>query len=112
MNSLWFIVPAHGRTELARICLRQLWRCCHDLIENGVDATAVVVADDENLDTARDLGFGWVRHDNQYTSQKFNEGIYLACNNPRPADYVVPCGSDDWVDYRLFLELPPTDTMV
>jgi hypothetical protein len=26
-------------------------------------------------------------------------------------DYVVPCGSDDWVDHRLFLELPPPDTI-
>lgn len=23
MQSLWFIVPAHGRTDLARICLTQ-----------------------------------------------------------------------------------------
>jgi hypothetical protein len=69
----------------------------------------VVIGDDENLDTARDLGFGIVERDNVYLSRKFNDGIQLACDpeiNPRPADYVVPCGSDDWVDYRLFLTLP------
>jgi len=31
--------------------------------------------------------------------------------NRRPADYVVPCGSDDWVDWRLFLDLPTGRTM-
>ena len=28
MSSLWFVVPAHGRLELAAICLRQLRRTC------------------------------------------------------------------------------------
>ena len=111
MPSLWFIVPVHGRAKLASICLRQLRRTCDSLTENGIEATAVVIGDDENLDTARDLGFGTVERDNRFTSRKFNDGIQLACDpkiNPRPADYVVPCGSDDWVDYRLFLDLPDT----
>ena len=115
MPSLWFVVPAHGRAELTRVCLKQLWRTCHDLTENGVEATAVVVADDENLETAKELGFGWVRRDNRFLSRRFNDGIQLALDprfNPRPADYVVPCGSDDWVDFRLFLDLPDRNTMV
>ncbi len=115
MPSLWFIVPAHGRAELARICLRQLRRTCDTLTDNGVEATAVVIADDENLDTARDLGFAWVRRDNRFVSRKFNDGIQLALDrnyNRRPADYVVPCGSDDWVDWRLFTDLPQGRTMV
>lgn len=109
MSSLWFCVPVHGRTELAAICLRQLRRTCDSLTAEGVEATAVVIGDDENLDTARELGFGIVERDNRFVSRKFNDGIQLACDpefNPRPADYVVPCGSDDWVDYRLFLDLP------
>jgi hypothetical protein len=115
MPSLWFIVPAHGRAQLASICLRQLRRTCDALVEEGIDATAVVIADDENLDTARDLGFATIWRANDFVSAKYNDGIQLACDpeyNPRPADYVVPCGSDDWVDYRLFLDLPPADTMV
>lgn len=114
MPSLWFIVPAHGRLSLSAICLRQLRRTCDSLCENGVEATAVVIANDENLDVARDLGFGTIERDNQFVSQKYNDGIQLACDpslNPRPVDYVVPCGSDDWVDHRLFLELPPPDTI-
>jgi hypothetical protein len=115
MPSLWFVVPAHGRAKLARICLTQLRRTCDALTAEGVRASAVVVADDENLDTAHDLGFATVERDNRYLARKFNDGIQLALDpryNPRPADYVVPCGSDDWVDHRLFLDLPPDDTMV
>lgn len=114
MPSLWFIVPAHGRFSLSAICLRQLRRTCDALTDNGVEATAVVIADDENLDTARDLGFGTIERDNHFVAAKYNDGIQLACDpslNPRPADYVVPCGSDDWVDYRILLELPPPDTI-
>lgn len=111
MPSLWFIVPAHGRTRLARICLRQLRRTCEQLTDAGIDATAVVIANDENLDTARDLGFAWVERDNTAVSRKFNDGIELACTNPRPADYVVPCGSDDWVHPDLFADLPGPHTV-
>jgi hypothetical protein len=173
MPSLWFIVPVHGRFSLSAICLRQLRRTCDSLCENGVDATAVVIGDDANLDVARDLGFGIVKTGNEFVSQKYNHGIQLACDpelTPKPvnlyrvlgrrdyrghepgtefpallqpraeyraiergsiervgvvelkpehyirpdaplADYVVPCGSDDWVDYELFTELPPSDTI-
>jgi glycosyltransferase involved in cell wall biosynthesis len=109
MPSLWFVVPAHGRAKLARICLSQLRRTCDALTDYGIEATAVVVADDENLDTADSLGFATVRRDNRFLSQKFNDGFQFALDekvNPRPADYVVPCGSDDWVDWRILTDLP------
>jgi glycosyltransferase involved in cell wall biosynthesis len=112
MPSLWFVVPAHGRAKLAAICLRQLRRTCDLLIENGIDATAVVVATDGNLRTARSLGFETVREPNRFVSRKFNAGIQAALDerhNAWPADYVVPFGSDDWVDYRLLLDLPGRD---
>jgi hypothetical protein len=108
-------VPAHGRVELARICLQQLRLTCDELTANGIDATAVIVADDENLDTARALEFATVERDNDFLSRRFNDGIQLACDptfNPRPADYVVPCGSDDWVDYRILLTLPSPDRVL
>jgi hypothetical protein len=108
-------MPAHGRFELAAICMRQLRRTCDSLQAEGVNATAVVIADDENLDTARDLGFATVERDNRYLARKFNDGIQLALDpehNPHPADYVVPFGSDDWADHRLFLDLPPADRVV
>jgi hypothetical protein len=115
MAALWFVIPAHGRLRLTRICLSQLRRTCDALEADGVRASAVVVACDENLDTARELGFATVERNNAYLSRRFNDGIQLALDprhNPFPADYVVPCGSDDWVDHRLFLDLPPDDTMV
>ena len=113
MPSLAFIVPVHGRAELARICLTQLRRTCDELTARGVTASAVVVG--EELETAQSLGFATVRRNNQYLSRKFNDGIQLAMDrryNPNPADYVVPCGSDDWVDHRLFLNLPDHRTVV
>ena len=110
--TLWFVVPAHGRQELTRICLTQLRRTCDAL---PFDATAVVVADDENLRTAYELGFGTVFRDNQFLARKFNDGLQLACDpklNPYPADYVVPFGSDDWIDHRILKDLPAPDTVL
>lgn len=109
-----FVMPVHGRQRLAQICMRQLRWTCDELGYRGVHASAVIVGDDDNLDTARDLGFGTVVRDNEFTSRKFNDGIELACSpryNPEAADYVVPVGSDDWVHPNLFNPLPPADTM-
>lgn len=117
MPSLAFIVPVHGRTSLAQICLRQLRRTCDALIDHGVEASAYVIGDAENLDALNpgDLGFWTYEQDNRWVSRKFNDGIQAAADpafNRTPADYVVPCGSDDWVDWRLFVDLPRRDTFV
>lgn len=121
MRSLWFCVPVYGRLQLAAICLKQLRRTCDTLNTNGIAASAVIVIDREEFGPLRrligsNLGFGHVLRDNQYLGRKFNDGIQLATDpkyNPHPVDYVVPCGSDDWVDHRLFLEpLPGPDTVV
>jgi hypothetical protein len=115
MPTLWFVVPVYGRLRLARICLRQLRRTCDSLAENGVEATAVLIGERQDLDELDGFGFATVERDNLFVSRKFNDGIQLACDpkyNPRPADYAVPIGSDDWVDWRLFLDLPPADTIV
>lgn len=115
MKTLWFVVPAHGRFDLTRICLRQLRRTCDELLDAGVEASAVIVADDDNLDTALELGFGVVERNNRFLSRRFNDGIQLACDrefNPRPVDYVVPCGSDDWVSPAILTDLPRNNTVV
>lgn len=112
---LLFVMPAHGRVGLAAICMAQLRRTCDALCGHGIHASCVVVADDENLDTAALNGFGTVRRNNHFLARKYNDGIQLAFDpehNPRPADYVVPIGSDDWVDHELFLSLPAADTVL
>lgn len=103
-----FVVPVHGRESLTRVCLRQLRRTCN---EASVRATAVVVGEGPILEYARiDLGFATVKRDNSQLGRKFNDGFQLACDpdfNPWPADYVVPCGSDDWIDPAILERLPP-----
>lgn len=108
MESLWFVVPARGRLEKTRVCLRQLRRTCDALKDFGLDATAAVVADDENLETAKELGFWGVRQLNDPLGRKWNDGYQ--CAFEQGADYVVPLGSDDWIDPILFTDLPgPTE---
>lgn len=106
--NLWFVVPAHGRVEKTRVCFRQLRRTCDALTGLGLDACAVVVAEDENLDTAREQGFLTVSQTNQPLGRKWNDGYEVA--GREGADFVVPLGSDDWVDPILFMDLPgPTE---
>jgi glycosyltransferase involved in cell wall biosynthesis len=84
-----------------------LHSCCVTLEEEGVQASAVVVTDDQTLlSVANDLGFGTVEQDNAPLGRKWNDGYQLACDpeyNPHPADYVIPLGSDDWIDPEAIL---------
>lgn len=108
MTRLWFIVPAHGRAELTQVCLRQLRRTCLDLDQFGIDAQAVVVADDENLETARDLGFATCEQVNTPLGRKWNDGYEVAADYGQ-ADYFVPLGSDDWVEASFIAGRLPDD---
>lgn len=99
---LSFIVPAHGRHAVAEVCLRQLRRTCDVLSEHGTLATAVIIADDENLEIAQDLDFHTVTRDNAQLGRKINDGYFVAGNDLK-ADYMVPLGSDDWIDPRWIL---------
>lgn len=110
MNTLWFIVPAHGRLGLAAVCLRQLKRTCDRMRDLGVDASAVVIACDENLEVARDLGFGTVDRDNLFMGRRLNDGYQLA--GREHVDYVCPVGSDDWVDPEWMASLLPASDEV
>lgn len=107
-----FVVPAHGRLEIATVCLRQLRRTCDTLTAAGLEASAVVVADDGNLRVARELGFDRVRRDNDFMGRKLNDGYELA-GTKRNADYMVPLGTDDWIDPAWILaRLPRPDETV
>jgi hypothetical protein len=101
-RSLWFVMPAHGRVDLARVCMRQLARTIDAIRDAGIDAHAVVVACDENLDSAHELGFGTVERDNLQLGRRWNDGFQLAWE--QGVDYLVPIGSDDWLDPRWITE--------
>lgn len=99
--SVWFVVPANGRAELTRVCLTQLARTCEVLTGAGVPASAVVIASDENLDTATELGFGTIERANYPLGRKWNDGYEMAAH--AGVDYVIPFGTDDWIDPALVL---------
>lgn len=111
MPSLVFVTPAHERFPLSAICLEQRRRVCAELTQRGVDATCVVVACDENLDTARELGLVALERPNDQLGARFNDGIEHACRE-LGADYVVPIGSDDWCLADYFLPLPDARTVL
>lgn len=97
--SVCFVVPAHGRLALAALCFQQLARTSASLA-----ASVLVVAEDENLELAAELGFETLRRPNYGLGRRFNDGFEQAAK--LGADYLVPLGSDDWVDAELFRELP------
>lgn len=108
-RTLCFVVPAYRRFALTRVCLRQLARTCDALAGHGIEATAVVVGDDANLDVADMLGFATVRRENRPLGRKFNDGLEYAAS-PRflGCDYVVPIGTDNWVMPELLVaQMPP-----
>jgi hypothetical protein len=112
MTMLWFLVPVHGRIELTRVCLRQLRRTCDELREkHGIEAHAMVVGDDENLDTAAELDFGRYIQRNQPLGRKWNDAYQAACQEGQ-ADFVVPLGSDDWVQAEFIAGLLPEPDQV
>jgi len=104
MPSLLFITPAWKRVELTRLCLWQRRLACDSLAKHGVDATCVVIADDENLDAAQEFGFETIASPNDFLSRRFNDGYQYAGENG--FDYVCPIGSDSWIDPRLLERLP------
>ena len=105
MTAIWFVIPAKGRFEKTNACLRQLARTCDTLEEWGVYANAVVMADDENLDSAVEHGFvPLCVRDSEPLGLKWNSGYRFA--GGADADYVVPLGSDDWIDPIMLTELP------
>lgn len=106
MTVLYFVTPAWQRYELTAICLEQRRQVIDALATHGIEAHQVVIADDENLDIARSLGFEVVERDNRWLGRKFNDGQEYA--GKHGAEWIVPIGSDSWVDPAYFVPLPPT----
>jgi hypothetical protein len=107
--SLWFVTPAWRRLALSAVCFEQRRQTIEELARHGIEAHCVVVADDENLELARAAGFDTVERDNQWLGRRFNDGTEHACR--QGAEWVVPVGSDSWVDPAYFWPLPDPDVI-
>jgi hypothetical protein len=105
-----FITPVFERYELTAICLKQRRHACEQLEAAGISATCVVIGDDENLTTARGLGFPVFERDNQYLGRKFNDGHEWAYKHG--FTHVAPVGSDSWVDPTFMFDRLPTTRAV
>ena len=107
--SVWFVTPAWQRFELTRVVLEQRRHVIGHLAERKVEAHCVVVADDANADIAEELGFDVLRSRNYALGRKFNDGIEYAARHG--AEWVVPIGSDSFIDPAYFLPLPGEGVM-
>lgn len=103
MTTLAFVTPAWQRYEMTALCLDQRNRAIAELAKHGIDAYQVVIADDENLDIARAAGAAIVERDNEMVGRKFNDGMEFA--GRQGTEWIVPIGSDSWIDPRFFLPL-------
>lgn len=110
---LYFVTPAYRRYEVSHVCFAHRAWTIERMQESGIDARCVVIADDENLELARDFGFDTVEHGydgyhdsrgRQFLGAKFNDGYEHAANNG--AKFVVPVGSDSWIHPCFFDSLP------
>ena len=106
-TGIWFVTPAWGRYAITAVCLEQRRRVIAELAANGIEAHQVVIADDENLDTARALGADTVECPNalpdgtKILGRRWNLGMLHAAREG--AEWIVQIGSDSWIatDYLL-----------
>jgi hypothetical protein len=103
------VSAAWRRFDVTRLALAQRAHLCGVLAERGHEATAVLVADDENLDIAAEFGFVPLEQSNDELGRKFNDGFEYAFNELE-ADFVVHIGSDNWVHPDVFDVLPLSET--
>ncbi len=101
---IYFVTPAWQRYDLTAVCLEQRKRVIERLEGLGIEAHCVVIANDENLDIARSLGFDTVEQNNKWLGRKFNDGIQYA--GKHGAQWIVPIGSDSWIEPSYFTPLP------
>lgn len=110
MVAIYFVTPAWRRLALSAVCFEQRRRTIDELGLRGVEARCVVVADDENLELARAAGFDTVEQDNEWLGRRFNDGIEYAAR--AGADWIVPIGSDSFLDPVYLFPLPRRDRLV
>lgn len=91
-----FVTPAWGRFELSRICFAQHAQALGQLRSQGYQAMEVVVADDENLEIAREFGLETLEcaNDGGFWGRRLNEGYEFA--RDAGALWIGPMDSDCW----------------
>lgn len=97
--NVWLVTPAWQRFNISRLVLAQRARL-RDALPAGVTVNCVVIADDENLDIAREFGFDTIELPNDGLGRKVNAGFAYALECG--ADLVAFIGSDDWLHPDLF----------
>lgn len=102
MVSVCVLSAAWGRPHITRLVLRQRQRLCEGLASGGIQARMLIVADDENLDVAREHGAETLEHPNSPLGKKCSAGLKAAAEI---ADYVCWVGSDDWIHPDVFKPL-------
>lgn len=107
MGVLGLILPVYGRPGITRVCLEQKAHLVAELAARGVEAHVVVTGDDENLDTARELGFHILERPN-VLARKLNDAFEYAVRE-LGADHVSFVGSDDWLLPEFMADFPEPD---
>ena len=102
---LCLVTPAWRRYAVTRLCLAQRRHLVEVLAGRGLEATVLVIANDDNLDIAAEQGFETLERSNDMLGRKFNDGIETAFT-VLAADYVAVVGSDDWIHPDMFDRLP------
>lgn len=95
LPSILFVTPAHGRLALTDLCLAHRQWTIHKLAERGIRAHQVVIACDENIDTAMRYEYAVVNRDNSHLGQRWNDGYEYAAKHGYT--HIAPIGSDSWV---------------
>lgn len=103
---LWFVIPCYRRHELTALCLEHLARFTMPALQDHFEAVeAVVISDEiEHLDAAAQWGLYGVSQENMPLGRKWNDGFELAASEG--AEYFVPFGSDNWVDWQILTVIP------
>lgn len=105
MTSVWFVSPAYRRPQISAIVYHQRATMLNALRNQGIDAHALIIADDDNLQLARDAGLQTLNHPNLPLGQKLNAGISHAYREG--ADHICFIGSDSLALPQNFTQLHP-----
>lgn len=109
---LLFVTPAHSRYSVSDFCFAQRAHCIQQLANEGIQAQAVIIACDDNIDIATQYGFATIESDNSHLGKRWNDGYAYAAEHGYT--HIAPIGSDSWIDPDYFLPPPShhTDTIL